>query len=89
MKPKTIERLFAVLLLVVWILMLVRAHAITPNEFYKMQPVIFWGDLAVLIVVVLSLTTKRPLLAEKESKDEADSEPNESKDKIVSGPTDE
>ncbi len=75
MKPKTIERLFAVLLLVVWILMIVRAHALIPNEFYKMQSVIFVGDLAVLIVAVLSLTTKRPLLAEKESKDEVDSEP--------------
>lgn len=89
MKPKTIERLFAVLLLVVWILMLVRAHAIMPNEFYRMQSVIIWGDLAVLIVVVLSLTTKRPLLAEKESKGEVDSGPKESKDEVDSGPTDE
>ncbi len=89
MKSKTIERLFAVLLLVVWVLMLVRAHAITPNEFYKMQPVIFWGDLAVLIVVVLSLTTKRPLLAEKESSAKVESGPKESKDEVDSAPTDE
>ncbi len=77
MKPKTVERVLAVMLMVVWILMLLRAHAITPNEFYKMQSVTFVGDLAVLIVVVLSLTTKRPLLAEKEPEGEVESGPTE------------
>ena len=77
MNSKTIERSLAVLLLIVWILMLLRAHAITPNEFYKMQSVTFVGDVAVLIVVVLSLTTKRPLLAEKEPKGEIESGPTE------------
>lgn len=65
MRLKTLERLFAILLLVVWVLLLVRAHDLRPIAFYQMQPVLYIGDLAVVILVVLSLTTKRTLLSEK------------------------
>ncbi len=70
MKLKTIERLMAVLLLVVWILMIIRAHTLSPDAFYEMEPLILMGSLAVLIVVVLSLATRRALLGEKKASDE-------------------
>ena len=76
MKLKIIERLFAVLLLVVWILMILRAHTVNPVAFYEMEPVILMGSLAVLILVVLSLATRHPLLGEKKGSDG-----------ITSGPT--
>ena len=65
MRLKTLERLLAILLLVAWVLLLVRAHDLRPIAFYQMQPVLYVGDLAVVILVVLSLTTKRTLLSEK------------------------
>lgn len=65
MKAKVLERILSVLLLVVWVLLLLRAHALRPIAFYQLQPVLYVGDVAVLIVVVMSLTTRRPLLAEK------------------------
>ena len=65
MKLKIFERVFAVLLLVVWVMLLVQEHALRPIAFYQMQPILYVGDIAVLVVVALSLTTKRPLLGEK------------------------
>ena len=65
MRLKIVERLFAVLLLGVWILLLVRAHAVRPIAFYQMQPILYVGDIAVLVLVIMSLTTKRPLLSDK------------------------
>jgi uncharacterized membrane protein len=66
MKLKIIERVLAVLLAVVWILLLVRAHAVNPIAFYQMQPILYVGDVAVLVVLVMSLVTGRPLLGERE-----------------------
>ncbi len=65
MKVKLLERVLSVLLLVVWVLLLLRAHALRPVAFYQLQPILYVGDIAVLIVVVMSLTTKRPLLGSK------------------------
>ena len=67
MKLKAIERVLAVGLMVVWILMMMRAHTLNPEAFNEMEPLILMGSLAVLILVVLSLATKRPLLGEKKA----------------------
>jgi hypothetical protein len=75
MRLKTLERLMAVLLLVAWVLLLVRAHDLRPIAFYQMQPVLYVGDLAVIILVVLSLTTKRTLLSEKREEEKEVPEP--------------
>ncbi len=75
MKLKIVERLFAVLLLIVWILLLVRAHALRPIAFYQMQPILYVGDVAVLVLVIMSLTTKRPLLSEKSQAEKEVPEP--------------
>jgi hypothetical protein len=69
MKLKAIERVLAVGPMVVWVLMMMRAHTLNPDAFYEMEPLIIMGSLAVLILVVLSLATKRPLLGEKKTSD--------------------
>ena len=75
MRLKRVERLLAVLLLVVWVLLLVRAHDLRPIAFYQMQPILYVGDLAVVVLVVLSLATKRALLSDKTEEEKEFPEP--------------
>ncbi|HEY9167722.1 MAG TPA: hypothetical protein VIS48_16330 [Candidatus Kryptonia bacterium] len=70
MKLKILERVFSVALVGVWILLLLRAHALRPIAFYQMQPILYVGDVAVLLVAVLSLSTKRPLFSDKKTEEE-------------------
>ncbi|HUI30666.1 MAG TPA: hypothetical protein VLX91_10650 [Candidatus Acidoferrales bacterium] len=69
MSAKTVERLLAVLLLVVWVLLLVRARALNPAAFSEMQAIIILGSLAVLVVVVLSFAIKHRLPVQNKAKD--------------------
>ncbi len=70
MKLKILERVFSVALVGVWILLLLRAHALRPIAFYQMQPILYVGNVAVLLVAVLSLSTKRPLFSDKKTEEE-------------------
>jgi hypothetical protein len=75
MKLKTIERSLAVLLLVVWVLLLMRAHTLNPNSFFGMEAIIILGSLAVLIVVIMSFATKHPLPVQKKAEETVTTEP--------------
>lgn len=69
MKLKKIERLLAVLLLVVWFLLLIRDANLNPMAFNQMGSLIILGSLAVVAVVVLSFATRRPMFTDEKEKD--------------------